>query len=110
KTKLDELLQFFNVLFGSMSFVGPRPEVPKYVAMYNDEQRKVLSVKPGFTDTAMTWGIEGMFLVASPDRVADDILSAVRRRRDVIYTPGFWRLIMLIIRMIPERVFKKLSV
>ncbi|WP_102110526.1 SDR family NAD(P)-dependent oxidoreductase [Oceaniglobus roseus] len=70
----------------------------------------VVTVKPGFTDTAMTWGIEGMFLVASPDAVAANILKAVEKRRDVIYTPGFWRLIMLIIRAIPERMFKKMSV
>jgi len=52
KTKIDELPQLFNVLSGKMSFVGPRPEVPKYVAMYNDEQLRVLSVKPGITDLA----------------------------------------------------------
>ncbi len=50
--KLDELPQLFNVLFGSMSLVGPRPEVRKYVDMYNEEQKKVLSVKPGITDLA----------------------------------------------------------
>lgn len=52
KCKMDELPQFFNVLIGNMSLVGPRPEVPKYVKMYNDEQLKVLSVKPGITDYA----------------------------------------------------------
>jgi lipopolysaccharide/colanic/teichoic acid biosynthesis glycosyltransferase len=52
KYKLDELPQLFNVLFGSMSLVGPRPEVRKYVDMYNEEQKKVLSVKPGITDYA----------------------------------------------------------
>lgn len=70
----------------------------------------VVTVKPGFVDTAMTWGIEGMFLVASPDKIASDILRAVEKRRDVIYTPAFWRVIMTIITAIPERVFKKLSV
>ncbi|MEM9344346.1 MAG: SDR family NAD(P)-dependent oxidoreductase [Pseudomonadota bacterium] len=69
-----------------------------------------ITVKPGFVDTAMTWGLEGMFLVASPDAVARDILNAVKKRKDVIYTPFFWRYIMLIIRNIPERIFKKLSV
>jgi lipopolysaccharide/colanic/teichoic acid biosynthesis glycosyltransferase len=52
KYKLDELPQLFNVLFGSMSLVGPRPEVRKYVEMYTEAQRKVLSVKPGITDYA----------------------------------------------------------
>ncbi|MCA8868852.1 MAG: SDR family oxidoreductase [Rhodobacteraceae bacterium] len=70
----------------------------------------VVTVKPGFVDTAMTWGLPGMFLVAAPERVADDILTAVRKRRNVIYTPFFWRWIMLIIRLIPEAIFKKLSV
>lgn len=52
KYKLDELPQLFNVLFGDMSFVGPRPEVKKYTDLYNDEQKKVLSVRPGITDYA----------------------------------------------------------
>lgn len=52
KYKIDELPQLFNVFIGEMSFVGPRPEVPKYVAMYNETQRKVLSVRPGITDLA----------------------------------------------------------
>ena len=52
KYKLDELPQLFNVLIGDMSFVGPRPEVPKYVAMYDVEQKSVLKVKPGITDYA----------------------------------------------------------
>ncbi len=52
KFKIDELPQFFNVLKGDMSVVGPRPEVSKYIALYNSEQLKVLSVKPGITDYA----------------------------------------------------------
>ena len=52
KYKLDELSQFNNILNGSMSFVGPRPEVRKYVDMYNHEQLKVLNVQPGLTDYA----------------------------------------------------------
>lgn len=52
KYKLDELPQLFNVLKGDMSLVGPRPEVRKYVDLYTDEQRKVLSVRPGVTDYA----------------------------------------------------------
>lgn len=52
KYKLDEMPQLFNVLLGEMSFVGPRPEVRKYVDMYNAEQKKVLDVKPGITDYA----------------------------------------------------------
>ena len=52
KYKLDELPQLINVLVGDMSLVGPRPEVRKYVELYDDEQNKVLSVKPGITDYA----------------------------------------------------------
>ncbi len=52
KYKLDELPQLFNVLFGTMSLVGPRPEVRKYVDLYTNEQQKVLSVRPGITDFA----------------------------------------------------------
>ncbi|MCB0431135.1 MAG: sugar transferase [Flavobacteriales bacterium] len=52
KTKLDELPQLINVLKGDMSLVGPRPEVPRYVAMYNEVQQRVLDVRPGITDHA----------------------------------------------------------
>lgn len=52
KYKLDELPQLINVFKGDMSLVGPRPEVPRYVKLYNDKQKKVLQVKPGITDLA----------------------------------------------------------
>lgn len=52
KYKLDELPQLINVLIGDMSLVGPRPEVRKYVDLYSDTQKKVLSVQPGITDYA----------------------------------------------------------
>jgi len=52
KYKLDELPQIINVLKGEMSFVGPRPEVRKYVLLYDEVQKKVLNVKPGITDVA----------------------------------------------------------
>jgi len=70
----------------------------------------VVTVKPGFVDTAMTWGIEGMFLVAPPEKVARDLLRAAEKKKNVIYTPFFWAIIMGIITRIPERVFKKMSV
>ena len=49
---MDEFPQLFNVLKGEMSFVGPRPEVPRYVAAYNDREREVLKLTPGITDPA----------------------------------------------------------
>ncbi len=70
----------------------------------------VVTVKPGFVDTSMTWGLDGMFLVASPDAVAQSIQNAVRKKKNVIYTPFFWRYIMLIITHIPEFIFKKMSI
>lgn len=70
----------------------------------------VVTVKPGFVDTAMTWGLDGMFLVASPEKVADDLMRAVNKKRNTIYTPFFWRYIMLIIMHVPEFIFKKLKI
>ncbi|RYH10704.1 SDR family NAD(P)-dependent oxidoreductase [Tropicimonas sp. IMCC6043] len=69
-----------------------------------------ITVKPGFVDTGMTWGLDGMFLVASPEAVADTILKSVSKRRNVVYTPFFWRYIMMIIRAVPEPIFRKLSI
>ena len=64
KTKLDELPQLINVLVGDMSFVGPRPEVRKYVDLYTAEQKKVLSVRPGITDLASLQYFEESDLLA----------------------------------------------
>jgi short-subunit dehydrogenase len=69
----------------------------------------VVTVKPGFVDTAMTWGLPGMFLVARPERVADDVYVAVKKKRSVVYTPFFWRFIMLIIKSVPEMIFKRMK-
>ncbi len=71
---------------------------------------QVLTIKPGFVDTPMTAGIaKGGPLWAKPETIAAGILAAIEKGRDVVYLPWFWRPIMLIIRMIPERVFKRLS-
>jgi len=69
----------------------------------------VLTVKPGFVDTPMTANVAKNALFATPDKVAGDILRAVARGRDEIYTPGFWRLVLAIIRAVPERIFKRMS-
>ena len=68
KYKIDELPQLVNVFLGEMSVVGPRPEVPKYVLLYNEEQQNVLSIKPGITDFAsIEYVRENELLSASSD-------------------------------------------
>lgn len=68
KYKLDELPQLINVLKGEMSLIGPRPEVPHYVAMYNEEERAILQLRPGLTDWASLWNSdEGSILAGSDD-------------------------------------------
>lgn len=68
KYKLDELPQLFNILTGDMAFVGPRPEVPRYVEMYDPRQRRVLSVRPGLTDYAsLAYFDESELLGRHPD-------------------------------------------
>lgn len=69
----------------------------------------VMTVKPGMVDTAMTRNMRKGLLFAKPDAIAKGILKAVRRKKNVVYLPGFWRWIMLIIRMVPEGVFKKMK-
>ena len=64
KYKLDELPQLFNILKGDMSFVGPRPEVAKYVALYDQIQLRILTVKPGLTDWASIEYIDESQLLA----------------------------------------------
>ncbi len=68
----------------------------------------VVTAKLGFVDTRMTFGMPGMFLVAAPEVVGEALVRSVERRKDVVYIPAFWRLIMLIIRAVPERIFKRL--
>ncbi len=67
---------------------------------------QVLTIKPGFVATPMTAHIPRNRLFATPERVATDILKAVRKRKDVVYVPWFWRPIMAIIKAIPEPIFK----
>lgn len=68
KYNLDELAQFIDVLLGDMSIVGPRPEVPQYVAMFTEEEKAILSIKPGITDWATIWNPdEGAILAGTPD-------------------------------------------
>ncbi len=68
KTKIDELPQLINVLKGDMSFVGPRPELPKYVNLFRQDYEQLLKVRPGITDLAsLKYRDEGAILAAAPD-------------------------------------------
>ena len=72
KLKLDELPQLLNVLRGDMSFVGPRPEVQKFVDMYTEEEKLILTLRPGITDWASLWNAdEGRVLKGSKDPDGD---------------------------------------
>jgi len=70
---------------------------------------RVITIKPGFVDTAMTFGLPGLFLVASPQAIGERIVGALGKSADVVYLPWFWRYIMLIIQHIPEPIFKRLK-
>lgn len=88
KTKLDELPQLWNVLVGDMSVVGPRPEVPKYVALYNEEQRAVLSVRPGITGMASIDYIDENELLAKatdPERAYIEEVMPAKLALDLRY-------------------------
>jgi decaprenylphospho-beta-D-erythro-pentofuranosid-2-ulose 2-reductase len=70
---------------------------------------QVVTIKPGFVDTPMTAAFKKGALWATPASVGQRIHAAIQQRRDVVYVPGFWRLIMLVIRSIPEFLFKRLK-
>jgi len=69
----------------------------------------VVTVKPGTVDTPMTAGLKKGLLFANASVVGKGIYQAMKGRKDIVYLPGFWRPIMLVVRSIPEAVFKKLS-
>jgi decaprenylphospho-beta-D-erythro-pentofuranosid-2-ulose 2-reductase len=66
----------------------------------------VLTIKPGFVDTPMTSAFDKGLLWSTPGRVARGIVAAIDARADIVYLPGYWRLIMFCIRAVPERIFK----
>jgi decaprenylphospho-beta-D-erythro-pentofuranosid-2-ulose 2-reductase len=70
---------------------------------------QVLTIKPGFVATPMTAHMKLGPLAATPEQIADGIVKAIRQRRDVVYLPWFWRIILGIIKAIPERIFKGLK-
>jgi decaprenylphospho-beta-D-erythro-pentofuranosid-2-ulose 2-reductase len=70
---------------------------------------RVITVKPGFVDTRMVFGKAKLPLVAQPEAVARDIYHAVKSGKNVVYVPWFWRVIMFMVGIIPEGIFKKLK-
>lgn len=105
--KLDELPQLINILIGDMSFVGPRPEVPKYVAMYSEDQKRVLDVRPGLTDFAsLEYFNEGELLGASddPERTYIDEIMPAKLELNMKYLerPQLTTDIKLIVRTIAK--------
>lgn len=88
KYKFDELPQLINVFLGDMSIVGPRPEVRKYVDLYNDEQLRVLNVKPGITDIAsIKYRNENELLEKSedPDKTYIDVIMPDKLKYNLEY-------------------------
>lgn len=104
RSKLDELAQLIDVLQGSMSLVGPRPEVPRYVALYPEELRtKVLSVRPGITDHAsVEYRDESTLLAqsADPERTYRDVVLPAKLALQARYVDeaGVWTDLKLIAR------------
>jgi decaprenylphospho-beta-D-erythro-pentofuranosid-2-ulose 2-reductase len=71
---------------------------------------QVLTIKPGFVATPMTAHLPQNALFAQPSQIAAGIFKAIQKRKDIVYVPAFWAIIMLILRMIPRRILKKLNI
>jgi lipopolysaccharide/colanic/teichoic acid biosynthesis glycosyltransferase len=86
--KLDEIPQFMNVLIGQMSIVGPRPEVKHFTDMFTEEEKAILTVKPGITDFATIWNAdEGKILEGSedPDKTYMELIWPEKKRLQLKY-------------------------
>ena len=101
--KMDELPQLWCVLRGDMSLVGPRPQVSSGVELYTDEERALLSVRPGITDLAsIVFADEGEILqgAADPDADYDRLIRPGKSRLGLLYLErGSWRTDLRVIRL-----------
>ena len=105
KTKFDEFPQLINVIKGDMSIVGPRPEVPRYTVLYNNEQKKVLKVKPGLTDYASIEYLDEQKILGeseNPDEayIQEVMPSKLKLNLKYIEDRSFWLDISLIFKTI----------
>lgn len=103
RTKLDELPQLVNVVTGDMALVGPRPEVPQYVRLYTEKQRRVLAVRPGLTDPAsIVYRDEESVLARydDPERAYIEKIMPAKLKMNLAYLEkaGFWTDLGLILR------------
>ena len=121
--RLEEHQRGFMIVIGSVA--GDRGRARNYVYgaakgglhMFTQGLRgrlaragvRVMTVKLGTVDTRMTWGREGTTLTVSPEKAANAIYAAYLRKAEVVYVPWFWRPIMGIVKLIPERLFKRTS-
>jgi lipopolysaccharide/colanic/teichoic acid biosynthesis glycosyltransferase len=88
KTKFDELPQFINVFIGNMSVVGPRPDVKAFTDLFTEEEKAILSVKPGITDYASIWNNdEGKILEGAedPDAAYKELIWPEKKRLQLKY-------------------------
>lgn len=112
KFKLDELPQLINVLSGDMSIVGPRPEVPKYVALYNEEQQKVLNVRPGISDWAsIRFRDENKLLAEAEDSenfyITEVMPEKLRMNLEYVRKNNLWTDIKIIFMTLKKIIFKE---
>jgi lipopolysaccharide/colanic/teichoic acid biosynthesis glycosyltransferase len=113
KYKIDELPQLINVLMGDMSIVGPRPEVRKYVEMYSEAQKEVLSIRPGITDYASLQYFSESELLAASDNPEETYINEIMPaklllNKKYLKEHGFFTDLKLILDTI-RRIFNKTS-
>lgn len=98
-----------NLYYGSAK-AGLSAYLSGLRAKLSDKGINVLTIKPGFVDTPMTAHLQKNFLFASPTYVGHQIYVAMKKRQLVLYTPGLWRWIMLVLKALPEKIFMNIKV
>lgn len=109
--KLDELPQLWNVLCGEMSLVGPRPEVQRFVDLYTEEEKAILSVRPGLTDWASLWNFDESAILqgsSDPDHTYCELIRPKKLRLQLAYVrqAGFWTDLRILLHTIAMVIFR----